>query len=88
MVGQHTFARPCARALALRFHATLKPPMHLAAGCSEAGLREAIAALARRTPRFELSALSLQRLADFIALRPVARRWCPATRCGSLPMPA
>lgn len=54
------------------FHATLKPPMRLAAGCSEAGLREAIAALARRTPRFEMPALSVQWLADFIALRPVA----------------
>ena len=54
------------------FHATLKPPMRLAAGRSEAGLREAIEALARRTPRFVMPALSVQWLADFIALRPVA----------------
>ncbi|MGY4827069.1 DUF1045 domain-containing protein [Sphaerotilaceae bacterium SBD11-9] len=54
------------------FHATLKPPMRLAAGRDEAGLRRAVEQLAQRTPRFEMPALSVQWLSDFIALRPVA----------------
>jgi len=52
------------------FHATLKPPMRLAAGRDEAGLREALGRLARRTPRFAMPALSVQWLADFITLQP------------------
>jgi len=52
------------------FHATLKPPMRLAPGRAEADLRTAISALARRTPRFTMPALSVQPLAGFVALRP------------------
>ncbi|MFO1141678.1 MAG: DUF1045 domain-containing protein [Amaricoccus sp.] len=36
------------------FHATLKAPFRLAAGCDEAGLREALAALAARHRPFEI----------------------------------
>jgi hypothetical protein len=53
------------------FHATLKPPMRLAPGRDEAGLRQAIAGLAQRTPRFAMPALSVQWLSGFLALRPV-----------------
>ena len=53
------------------FHATLKPPMRLADGHDETSLRTAIAALARRTQRFEMPRLSVQALGAFIALRPV-----------------
>jgi hypothetical protein len=52
------------------FHATLKPPMRLAAGKDEAGLRAAVSSLAQRTLRFEMPALSVQWLQGFIALRP------------------
>lgn len=54
------------------FHATLKAPLRLAPGCSEAGLCDAVARLAQRTPRFEMPALSVQWLADFLALQPQA----------------
>jgi hypothetical protein len=53
------------------FHATLKPPMRLAPGRGEAGLRQALQQLARATPRFAMPALSVQWLGDFMALRPV-----------------
>lgn len=53
------------------FHATLKPPMRLAEGRDEASLLEAIERLAQRTPRFEMPALSVQWLSNFLALRPV-----------------
>jgi hypothetical protein len=53
------------------FHATLKAPMRLAPGCDEAGLREAVAALAESMPRFAMPALAVARLSGFIALRPV-----------------
>jgi hypothetical protein len=53
------------------FHATLKAPMRLAPGLDEAGLRDAIAALAAATRRFEMPALAVAPLSDFIALRPV-----------------
>lgn len=54
------------------FHATLKAPLRLAPGCSEAGLCDAAARLAQRTPRFVMPALSVQWLADFLALQPQA----------------
>jgi len=54
------------------FHATLKAPMRLAPGCSEAGLREAVAQLAQRTPRLVMPALSVQWLDNFLALQPLA----------------
>jgi Protein of unknown function (DUF1045) len=53
------------------FHATLKAPMRLLAGCDEAGLRAALAALAASTPRFQMPQLAVAGLSDFIALRPV-----------------
>ena len=53
------------------FHATLKPPMRLAEGRDEASLHQAVAQLAQRTPRFEMPALSVQPLGDFLALQPV-----------------
>lgn len=52
------------------FHATLKPPMRLSPGHDESSLHEAIAVLARRTPRLEMPSLSVQWLGDFLALRP------------------
>lgn len=52
------------------FHATLKPPLRLAVGRDEAHLREAVAQLAHRTPRFVMPALSVQWLANFLALQP------------------
>ncbi len=54
------------------FHATLKAPLRLAPGCSEAGLRDAVAQLAQRTPRFVMPALSVQWMSDFLALQPLA----------------
>jgi putative phosphonate metabolism protein len=54
------------------FHATLKPPMRLADGRDEEGLRTAVAELARRTPAFEMPALQVQTLRNFLALRPAA----------------
>lgn len=53
------------------FHATLKPPMHLAAGHDEAGLHGAVAGLAQRTAAFAMPALSVQWLGGFLALQPV-----------------
>jgi hypothetical protein len=52
------------------FHATLKAPMRLAPGCTEAGLRDAVSQLAQRTPRFVMPALSVQWLGHFLALQP------------------
>ena len=54
------------------FHATLKAPLRLAPGCSEAGLRDAVAQLAQRTARFVMPALSVQWLDNFLALQPQA----------------
>lgn len=53
------------------FHATLKPPMRLAEGCSLQGLHAALCALARKIPSFEMPALEVDTLEDFIVLRPV-----------------
>lgn len=52
------------------FHATLKPPMRLAEGRDETSLHDAIERLAQRSSRFEMPALSVQWLGDFLALRP------------------
>jgi hypothetical protein len=51
------------------FHATLKPPMRLAAGTSWSGLLEATHALAERIAPFELPALAVTDLHGFLALR-------------------
>lgn len=52
------------------FHATLKPPMRLQRGDDEAGLFNAIAALAAAIPAFEMPALEVAMLSGFLALRP------------------
>ena len=51
------------------FHATLKPPMRLAAGCSWRGLLTAVQELAGRIAPFELPALAVMDLHGFLALR-------------------
>ena len=51
-------------------HATLKPPFRLRAGCGEADLERAIAALARTQRRFMLPPLQVERLDGFLALVP------------------
>jgi hypothetical protein len=53
------------------FHATLKAPIRLAAGSSRADLQRAAAALARRHRVFEMPALHVAWLQDFVAVRPV-----------------
>jgi hypothetical protein len=53
------------------FHATLKAPIRLAAGRSLADLRRAAAVLAKRHRVFEMPALHIAWLQDFVALRPV-----------------
>lgn len=51
------------------FHATLKPPMHLSAGNPESSFVGALQRLAARHPRFEMPAMAVRRLGDFVALR-------------------
>jgi putative phosphonate metabolism protein len=51
------------------FHATLKPPMRLAAGCGWKDVAAATAVLADRIAPFDLPALSVQDLFGFLALR-------------------
>lgn len=52
------------------FHATLKAPFELKAGCSLAALEEAVALLAAETRAFTLPRLVLGRLGPFFALVP------------------
>ncbi|KUP94442.1 DUF1045 domain-containing protein [Tritonibacter horizontis] len=52
-------------------HATMKPPMRLAAGTDEAGLRAACTALAATRAPVTLNGLAIERLGRFLALRPV-----------------
>jgi putative phosphonate metabolism protein len=52
-------------------HATLKPPLRLAAGMSVEMLIDAIRALATATSAFTLPTLAIDTLSDFIALRTV-----------------
>lgn len=52
------------------FHATLKPPLHLAPGQDEAALDHALHALAAGATPFQMPPLKVDTLADFIALRP------------------
>lgn len=52
------------------FHATLKAPLRLCPSLHEGQLHAALAALAGATTAFEMPALEVARLADFIALRP------------------
>ncbi|WP_375176107.1 DUF1045 domain-containing protein [Pseudooceanicola sp.] len=52
------------------FHGTIKPPFHLAEGCTEDGLRQAaLAACAVRAP-VRLEGLALTRIGRFLALTP------------------
>lgn len=53
------------------FHATLKAPMALAADVHESNWLAAVRALAARHEPFEMPALRVALLSDFIALRPV-----------------
>jgi hypothetical protein len=52
------------------FHATLKAPMALRAGCSEDQFQSVVAALAARHRDFALPPLQVNWLAGFLALRP------------------
>jgi putative phosphonate metabolism protein len=52
------------------FHATLKPPMRLAAGATEAMLRDALARFAATTQACPLPALGVRRLEHFLAIVP------------------
>lgn len=54
------------------FHATLKPPFRLADGCDAAQLRRALTAFAARQARFDIDALRLRAIGDFLALVPEA----------------
>ncbi|MEI7447890.1 MAG: DUF1045 domain-containing protein, partial [Burkholderiales bacterium] len=54
------------------FHATLKAPCRLASGATESGWLDAVGAVAARHAAFELPALRVATLDDFLALRPVA----------------
>jgi len=51
------------------FHATLKPPMRLAPGCTWVGLLTAVNSMAERIAPFELPPLSVHDLHGFLALR-------------------
>ncbi|MDT9002261.1 DUF1045 domain-containing protein [Paucibacter sp. APW11] len=52
------------------FHATLKAPLRLREGCSEAAFCAAVAKLAARQARFAMPALRVDWLDGFLALRP------------------
>ncbi|MBP8270772.1 DUF1045 domain-containing protein [Sphaerotilus montanus] len=51
------------------FHATLKPPMRLAEGTSMQGLHAALTVLSRQLQAFDMPALEVGTLADFIVLQ-------------------
>ncbi len=52
------------------FHGTLKPPFHLANGCDPDDLRRALAGFAARQASFEIAALRLREIGEFLALVP------------------
>jgi hypothetical protein len=54
------------------FHATLKAPMRLAEGTSMQGLHAALCALSRQLTPFDMPALEVGTLADFIVLQTAA----------------
>lgn len=54
------------------FHATLKAPMRLGDGATQARLEDTLRRIARRHRPFDLPLLSVQRLGQFLALRPTA----------------
>ena len=53
------------------FHATLKPPFHLAEGATPCALSDAVANLARKTPAAKADGLQIAPLGRFLALVPV-----------------
>ncbi len=53
------------------FHATLKPPFALRDGVDESALLSALAAWARKRDCFDMPALAVAELGDFVALRPM-----------------
>ena len=69
-LGQDASLAPVAEPALYGFHATLKPPFHLSEGVSEAELLAAVQTLAAAQRRFEMPALEVARLHDFLALRP------------------
>ena len=54
------------------FHATLKAPMRLAEGSSMQGLHAALCVLSRQFASFDMPALEVGAIGEFIALQPVA----------------
>jgi len=52
------------------FHATLKPPFHLAKGRTAEDLQQAVEAFCRMRRPFETSPLAVQSLGNFVVLRP------------------
>ncbi|MCB9992068.1 MAG: DUF1045 domain-containing protein [Hyphomicrobiaceae bacterium] len=56
------------------FHATLKPPMHLAEGFDEAGLLRLAADFAAARAPFEIGMLKVANLSGFLALLPAEQR--------------
>jgi putative phosphonate metabolism protein len=52
------------------FHGTLKPPFRLADGCDAGDLRRALARFAAQRSAFEIEALTMEAIGDFIALVP------------------
>src|SRR5688572_4011852 len=62
------------------FHGTLRPPFHLAQGCDVDDLRRAMAGFAARQAAFEIAALHLRAIGDFLALVPAG----PAPALSSL----
>lgn len=52
------------------FHATLKPPFHLAAGLREEALIDALQEFCERRPALTLAGLHLSRIGSFLALVP------------------
>jgi len=52
------------------FHGTLKPPFRLANGCDVDDLHRAMAGFAARQAAFEIAALQLREIGDFLALAP------------------
>ncbi len=67
---QDVAAAPISEPALYGFHATLKPPFSLAAGCAEADLLVQVKALAQRHRPFSMPALQVAWLNGFLALRP------------------
>ena len=72
----------CAQAWRYGFHATLKAPIWLKPDCTDSQFLQAVADLAKRTPRFEMPSLQVDWLGGFLALRPVdaLQAWHPLRR--------